>query len=175
MKKFYCLKLLLILFIVHIPLGSNGQLNLDSMRQMIFEKTNELRVLAGYPVLIPLDSLMELAQYHSVNMVEHRFYSHTDHEGLNPMERAKKKGLNPWVKKGSRFSGIAENIAKTPWFKNVQGCGDTRSESTLTDCMVSGWRNSEPHYKNILGDYTYLGVGLFFDEGGIGYGTQNFR
>ena len=58
MKKFYRLKLLLILFIVHIPLGSNGQLNLDSMRQMIFEKTNELRVLAGYPVLIPLDSLM---------------------------------------------------------------------------------------------------------------------
>ena len=118
---------------------------------------------------------MELAQYHSVNMVEHRFYWHPDHEGLNPQERAEKKGINPWVKKGSRFSGIAENIAKTPWFKNVQGCGDTRSESALTDCMVLGWRNSEPHYKNILGDYTYLGVGLFFDDGGIGYGTQNFR
>jgi uncharacterized protein YkwD len=175
MKKQNLLNLFWISFVITAPYLSYAQGNLESMRQMIFEKTNELRVLAGYPVLIPLDSLMELAQYHSVNMVEHRFYSHTDHEGLNPLGRAEKKGINPWVKKGSRFSGIAENIAKTPWFKNVQGCGDTRSESTLTDCMVLGWRNSEPHYKNILGDYTYLGVGLFFDDGGIGYGTQNFR
>ena len=40
--------------------------------------------------------------------------------------------------------------------------------------MVLGWKNSKPHYKNILGDYTYLGVGLF-DDSGMVYGTQNFR
>ena len=91
MKKQDFLKLFWILFVTIIPYLSNAQGNVESMRQMIFEKTNELRVLAGYSVLKPLDSLMELAQYHSVNMVENRFYSHIDHEGLNPTERAKKK------------------------------------------------------------------------------------
>ena len=175
MKKQDLLKLFWILFVIIIPYLSNAQGNVESMRQMIFEKTNELRVLAGYSVLKPLDSLMELAQYHSVNMVEKHFYSHIDHEGLNPTERAKKKGLNPWVKKDDRYYGIAENISKTPWFENVKGCGDTQSESDLTDCMVLGWKNSQPHYKNITGDYTYLGVGLFFDDSGMVYGTQNFR
>ncbi len=175
MKKQYFLKLFWILFVFKVPHLSYGQGNIESMRQMIFEKTNELRVLAGYSVLKPLDSLMDLAQYHSINMVEHNFYSHTDHEGLNPIERAEKKGINPWVKKEDRYNGIAENIAKTPWFENVKGCGDTQSESRLTDCMVLGWKNSQPHYKNITGEYTYLGVGLFFDESGMGYGTQNFR
>ena len=46
------------------PYLSNAQGNVESMRQMIFEKTNELRVLAGYSALRPLDSLMDLAQYH---------------------------------------------------------------------------------------------------------------
>jgi uncharacterized protein YkwD len=41
--------------------------------------------------------------------------------------------------------------------------------------MVEGWKNSPPHYKNITGDYTYLGVGLYFDEKDMGFGTQNFR
>ena len=175
MKKQDFLKSFWFSFIIMIPYLSNAQGNVETMRQMIFEKTNELRVLAGYSALKPLDSLMELAQYHSVNMVEHLFYSHTDHEGLNPIERAEKKGLNPWVKKDGLFYGIAENIAKIPWFENVKGCGDTQSESSLTDCMVLGWKNSQSHYKNIIGDYTYLGVGLFFDNSGIAYGTQNFR
>ena len=88
MKKQDLLKLFWILFVIIIPYLSNAQGNVESMRQMIFEKTNELRVLAGYSVLKPLDSLMELAQYHSINMVENHFYSHIDHEGLNPTERA---------------------------------------------------------------------------------------
>ena len=71
--------------------------------------------------------------------------------------------------------GISENIAKIPWFVNVTGCGDTRSIEAFSDCMVRGWINSPPHRKNILGDYTFIGVGLFFDKKGIGYGTQNFR
>ena len=175
MRKKLNLKLLATLLLLCITHWSFGQKDLDLMRQLIFEKTNELRASAGLKALKPLDSLMELAQYHSVNMVEERFYAHVDHEGLTPVERAEKKGVQPWVKRGNSFYGIAENIAQTPWFENVIGCGDTRSNSTLADCMVLGWKNSPPHYKNIMGDYTYLGVGLFFDESGMGYGTQNFR
>ena len=175
MRGFKYLKTFGILFLTAIIQSCFGQENLELMRQMIFEKTNELRILAGHSALKPLDSLMDLAQDHSRNMVEYGFYSHIDHEGLNPTERAENKGINPWVRKGNHYQGIAENIAKIPSFEYVNGCGDTRNESTLTDCMVLGWKNSKPHYKNILGDFTFLGVGLFFDDKGVGYGTQNFR
>ena len=93
MKKKNLIKLFWILFVNTAPSLSYAQGNLESMRKMIFEKTNELRILAGYSALRPLDSLMDLAQYHSVNMVQYHFYSHVDHEGLNPVERAKKKDL----------------------------------------------------------------------------------
>ena len=108
-------------------------------------------------------------------MVKHKFYAHVDHLGYNPVERAEKYNVKAWVRKGNRFTGIAENIAQTPWFENVRGCGDTQTAENLAQCMVTGWKNSPPHYKNILGDYTHLGVGLYFDEKGMGFGTQNFR
>lgn len=152
-----------------------AQRDLQIMRRLIFEKTNALRVEKGLPELVLLDSLMDLAQFHSENMVNHGFYAHIDHLGRNPIERAEKFNVKAWVRKGNRFSGIAENIAQTPWFENVKGCGDTRTEENLAQCMVNGWKNSPPHYKNILGDHTYLGVGLYFDEKGMGFGTQNFR
>ena len=155
--------------------SSFAQVDLEIMRQLIFEKTNALRAEKGLPKLERLDSLMDLAQFHSENMVKHGFYDHIDHLGLNPTQRAEKFKVKAWVKKGNRFTGIAENIAQIPWFENVRGCGDTRAEEDLAQCMVNGWKNSPPHYKNILGDFTYLGVGLFFDKKGIGYGTQNFR
>ena len=112
---------------------------------------------------------------HSENMVKHNFYAHLDHLGQNPIQRAEKFNVKAWVRNGNQLTGIAENIAQTPWFENVRGCGDTKTAENLAQCMVTGWKNSSPHYKNILGDYTHLGVGLYFDENGMGFGTQNFR
>ena len=152
-----------------------AQPDLEVMRQLIFEKTNVLRVEKGLPEFIQLDSLMHLAQLHSENMVNHDFYAHINHLGRNPVERAEKFKVKAWVRKGNRFTSIAENIAQTPWFENVRGCGDTRTEEDLVQCMVTGWKKSQPHYKNILGDYIHLGVGLYFDDNGIAFGTQNFR
>jgi uncharacterized protein YkwD len=169
-------KLFLMSLYSALSLGSCfAQGEIDYMRQLIFEKTNALRTEKGLPKLVLLDSLMDLAQMHSENMVEHNFYDHVDHLGLNPVERAEKQKVKAWVRKGNRYTGVAENIAQTPWFENVRGCGDTRSAESLANCMVTGWKNSPPHYKNILGDFTHLGVGLYFDKEGMGFGTQNFR
>ncbi len=152
-----------------------AQQDLNEIRNLIFEKTNDLRLDKGLPKLKSLDSLMNLAQVHSENMVKYNFYAHVDHLGRNPVERAEKFKLKAWVRKGNQFHGISENIAKTPWFENVIECGDTRASESFAACMVNGWKNSPLHYKNILGDYTYLGVGLYFDKKGMGFGTQNFR
>lgn len=152
-----------------------GQQNTAEISALIFQKTNALRAAKGLPAFQPLDSLNQLAQYHSDNMVSKNFYDHIDPEGLNPVTRAEKLGIQAWRRKGNRFIGIAENIAQVPWFENVLGCGDTRSAEALAECMVEGWKNSPPHYKNILGDYIYLGVGIQFTPKAMGYGTQVFR
>lgn len=108
-------------------------------------------------------------------MVQKKFYEHIDHEGLSPVERAEKLNIQAWRIKGNTFIGIAENIAQAPWFENVRGCGDTRSNQAIAECLVQGWKKSPPHYKNILGDYVYLGVGISFDDKQMGFATQNFR
>ncbi len=152
-----------------------AQRDLKIISRLIFEKTNAIRAEKGLLELIELDPLINLAQVHSENMVNHHFYSHIDHLGQNPIQRAEEFKVKAWVRKGNHLSGIAENIAQIPWHENVRDCGDTRTAESFAECMVSGWKNSPPHFKNILGDYTHLGVGLCFDEKGIGFGTQNFR
>lgn len=152
-----------------------SQQNQKAIAQLIFKKTNELRQAKGLKAFKKLDSLDFLAQYHSDNMVLEKFYSHTDHDGLNPVERAEKLNIQAWRREGNRFIGIAENIAQAPWFENVTGCGDTRSNEAIAECLVQGWKNSPPHYKNILGSYIYLGVGIRFDSDQMGFATQNFR
>ena len=174
MRKSITNLLLIILIPFSLTIGF-AQKDIELMRMLIFEKTNALRAEKGLLELKPLDSLMDLAQMHSENMVKHNFYAHVDHLGQNPIQRAEKYNVKAWVRSGNQFTGIAENIAQTPWFENVRGCGDTQTAENLAQCMVTGWRNSSPHYKNILGDYTHLGVGLYFDENGMGFGTQNFR
>ena len=158
-----------------ISFFATAQGDTEEISQLIFEKTNALRLAKGKTPFKPLDSLNRLAQYHSDNMVAKAFYSHIDPEGLNPVSRAEKLGIQAWRRVGNTFIGIAENIAQVPWFENVSTCGDTRSAEALADCMVEGWKNSPPHYKNIMGDYVYLGVGIQFDQNKLGFGTQVFR
>ena len=166
--------LFLLLFVL-TSFKIEAQNNLDEITRLIFEKTNALRLEKGKTPFKPLDSLNQLAQYHSVNMVEKSFYSHVDPEGLTPVTRAEKLGIQPWRRVGNTFIGIAENIAKVPWFESVLGCGDTRSSEAFANCMVEGWKNSPPHYKNMMGDFIYLGVGICFNENKTGFGTQVFR
>lgn len=157
------------------PLTAFAQHNTQEISDLIFAKTNQLRQAKGLEPFKPLDSLNRLAQYHSDNMVALGFYSHVDPSGLTPVTRAKKLGIQAWRRKGNALIGIGENIAQVPWFENVVGCGDTRSSEALAECMVKGWKNSPPHYKNMMGDYVYLGVGIQFNAEGVGLGTQVFR
>tara|TARA_B100000767_G_scaffold263225_1_gene276757 strand:+ start:17121 stop:17723 length:603 start_codon:yes stop_codon:yes gene_type:complete len=153
-----------------------GQQDQEAIAHLIFEKTNGIRKAKGLPLFRKLDSLDFLAQYHSENMVKKKFYDHTDHEGLGPVERAKKLKIKAWRKVSStRLIGIAENIAQVPWSENVIGCGDTRSNEAIAKCLVQGWENSPRHYKNILGDYINLGVAIKFNLDQTGFATQIFR
>ena len=135
--------------------------------EKILAKTNDIRKSQGKTDLAQNDEMDILATLHSENMVDFNFFAHVDHEDKSPSERANALSFS--------WTSIAENIGQVPWFENVLGCGDTRSAEALAECMVEGWKNSPPHYKNILGDYVYLGVGIQFTPKAMGYGTQVFR
>ena len=174
MKNSYLVKFLCVLFI-GISCLAHAQ-DVSKIRELIFKETNALRVAKGLPKLHRNDSLMNLAQWHSENMVRYDFYDHIDHKTRGPVERAEERGVTAWRREGNRFIGISENIGMVPWFENVAGCGDTRSEEVFAQCMVNGWKKSKPHYKNIMDKKsTFLGIGLVFDKDGKGFATQNFR
>ena len=135
--------------------------------QKIFEKTNAIRTSRGLSELAQNDDMDQLAQLHSNNMVEYNFYSHVDHQGKSPSQRADDLNFG-WRR-------IAENIAQVPWHENVLKCGNTRSAESISECVVEGWRNSPGHYANMIGEFNQLGVGVAFTNDSIAYFTQVFR
>ncbi|OKK06755.1 SCP-like extracellular [Streptomyces sp. CB03234] len=94
--------------------------------------------------------LAALAGAYSKDMAERGFFSHTDPDGASPWDRAAKAGVEGLA---------AENIAR----------GQADAEA-----VMESWMNSDGHRANILNcDYTRIGVGVHFAEGGPWW-TQNF-
>ena len=172
MRKSITNLLLITLIPFSLTLGF-AQKDIELMRMLIFEKTNALRAEKGLPELKPLDSLMDLAQMHSENMVKHNFYAHVDHLGQNPIQRAEKHNVKAWVRNGNQLTGIAENIAQTPWFENVRGCGDTQTAENLVQCG-NRVRNSSHIIKIFWGIIPIWELDCILMKMGW-FGTQNFR
>ncbi|WP_309235732.1 CAP domain-containing protein [Streptomyces sp. TRM64462] len=91
-----------------------------------------------------------LARAFSQDMAARDFFSHTDPDGDSPWDRAAQAGVE----------GLGgENIAR--------GQADAAA-------VMESWMNSEGHRANILNcDFTTLGVGVHFGDGGPWW-TQNF-
>ncbi|WP_405857950.1 CAP domain-containing protein [Streptomyces sp. NBC_00090] len=94
--------------------------------------------------------LAALAGAFSVDMAQRGFFDHTDPDGATPWARAEKAGI----------SGLAgENIAR--------GQADAAA-------VMDSWMNSDGHRANMLNcEYTTLGVGVYFADGGPWW-TQDF-
>ena len=101
--------------------------------------------------------LASLARLHSRNMVQYHFFSHTDHEGLDP--GARKQRSFPGL-----FGSIGENIA--------YNAGATEEEAAWN--LMRSWMDSPGHRANILRDsFTHVGVGVV-ERGEQVYATQAF-
>lgn len=115
-------------------------------------ETNANRSKHGLPPLQIDPRLMEAAGIQSFNMARLGKLSHElNVSGERDLtERVNKTGF-PWA-------GIAENIA---W-------------NYSPDQVVTGWMNSSGHRRNILGNYTHIGVACSMNEEGEAYYTQVF-
>lgn len=113
----------------------------ERLARQIVELTNAERRKAGLPAFKEQAQLAAAAMKHAEDMARNKYFDHKDREGGMPWDRV--------LAEGYRYRACAENIAK--------GAKAPRH-------VVAMWMKSPGHRKNILGDFTEIGVG--FARGG---------
>lgn len=125
-------------------------LKAGNLEDEILRYTNKYRAAQGKKPLQMDASAQREAERHSRDMA--RGETGFGHGGFNERAARVKKSLG-------RLSGVAENVAY----------GDLNAEE-----VVQGWIKSKPHRKNMLGDYTLIGIGVARRKDGRLYFTQLF-
>ena len=122
----------------------------SSLVKDVFAQTNKFRKSKRLPVLILNDELNAIAQKHSADMARGKVrFGHAGFSKRNDMAR---KVIHP-------LNGFAENVAY----------GATSGKEVVTQ-----WKNSTPHRRNMMGRYIYIGIGIAKDRRGRIYYTQVF-
>ena len=125
--------------------GDNTSLVTDVLKQ-----TNQFRKSQGLPVLIIKQELNQIAQKHSKDMASGRVAF--GHDGFGDRQ----------AKAGQEIKGMrtfAENVA--------YGANTAQEVVTL-------WKNSPGHRRNMLGNFKYIGIGTATDSKGQIYYTEIF-
>jgi uncharacterized protein YkwD len=141
---FFFTSMLIVLAIVSFA-PANNSLSAD-----VLMHTNQYRKSKGLPVLTMNTDLNAIAQQHSENMARGKVGF--GHGGF--AQRQKQAG-----KKISTLRSFAENVA--------YGANSGKE-------VVTMWKNSAGHRRNMLGKYKYIGIGTAKDRQGRIYYTQVF-
>jgi uncharacterized protein YkwD len=116
----------------------------------VLSHTNKFRRSKGLATLVINDDLNALAEKHSVDMAKGRVgFGHSGFNKRYHIARQKIEG----------FKAFAENVA--------YGVSSGKE-------VVTMWKNSTPHRRNMLGQYKYIGIGIAKDRKGSIYYTQVF-
>ena len=116
----------------------------------VLSQTNKFRRSKGLPALIINEDLNAIAQKHSINMARKRVGF--GHGGFSQRESQARKRIKP-------LYSFAENVAYGP---------------TTGKQVVTMWKNSPGHRRNMLGRYKYIGIGIAKDRRGRIFYTQVF-
>lgn len=122
----------------------------SSIEKEILRYTNEFRRSKGKSILIMENTINVQAENHSRNMAK----------GKTPFGHRGFKDRVSAIKSETGFiSAAAENVAY----------GNMSAKE-----VVQGWINSPTHRKNLLGNYTHIGIGVAGNKNGRLYFTQLF-
>ena len=116
----------------------------------VLSQTNKFRRSKGLPALIINEELNAIAQKHSANMARGKVGF--GHGGFSKRNNMASKVIQP-------LNNFAENVAY----------GATSGKE-----VVTMWKNSSGHRRNMLGRYKYIGIGTAKDRQGHIYYTQIF-
>ncbi|MBT4917242.1 hypothetical protein HON58_02270 [Candidatus Peregrinibacteria bacterium] len=118
-----------------------GSVNLSSAREELLELINESREDHGLSTVDTDNSLNDLAQAHSNDMVENDYFSHFNLEGETPSDRRIEAGIT---------TNVSENIA----------------QDTSIEFAHEGLMRSATHRSNILNDdWEKVGIGISKNDG----------
>ena len=153
-----------------------SQIDISELEQEVHRRINLERANNDLKPLSWDSKIYQIAKEHSEDMIIRNFYSHDNPDGEDPTDRADRHGYSCVKNYGSYYTyGLAENIAITPIYSDVIGCGSTTSLDSLAECIVDGWMTSPGHRENILtSTYTKTGIGIAYSDNDEAYSTQNF-
>lgn len=153
-----------------------SQIDIYELEQKVHLLINVQRMNNGLSPLSSDSELANIARSHSQDMAQNNFFDHINVKGQDPTDRANAVGYSCYKDYGSYYTeGIAENIAQTPIYSDVEGCGSTTNLDSLAECIVDGWMTSPGHRENILtATYDKEGIGIAYSEDNQAYSTENF-
>lgn len=122
----------------------------SNLNEEILSYTNKFRSSKNKSDLIMRDDLNKIAEKHSIDMAKGRVPF--GHNGFDDRQAKAKKQI-------PTMSMFAENVAY----------GATSAKE-----VVTMWKNSSGHRRNMLGNYKYIGIGTAKDKKGTIYYTQVF-
>jgi uncharacterized protein YkwD len=126
------------------------------LERRTFDLINQRRDKCGLPPLKWSDDVARIARFHSENMANFNFFSHTDMNGLMVNDRADFLGIRKW-------QAIGENIAYNQGFENP------------VEFAVERWMQSPKHRDNLLSSrWRESGIGIAVTGNGTYYFTEVF-
>jgi uncharacterized protein YkwD len=140
----------LICLTIFISLNSFSPTSDSKLIDDVLSQTNKFRRSKGLPALVIREELNTIAQKHSTNMARGRV--RFGHDGFAKRNALAKKKIKP-------LNSFAENVAY----------GATSGKQ-----VVTMWKNSSGHRRNMLGRYKYIGIGIAKDRSGRIFYTQVF-
>jgi len=139
---------------VNVGYGSYSDAQVE---QQILDGINIHRQGAGLPPLTRVVEIDNMSERHSQYMaVESSAGLNLSHDGF--------KGRAKILTRQLKMRKAAENVA------GVKGI----SRAALADWFVKGWINSKGHLRNLMGNYSYTGVGVYTAVDGTTFATQVF-
>lgn len=148
------------------PSSEAYDLNVTAVEDLIHKKMNERRKEHGVEPLNRSKKLDAIARYKSWDMAERDYYSHRGPKGTtHSMLRARYQSSCP---------ASGQNILKHTQGAQTGGLANSNFDLWSND-TVNLLMNSTGHRKNILNpDYELQGIGIFVDENGTVFLTQEF-
>ncbi len=149
---------------------------------MIHERINQIRSRHGLPSLSWDRDLEAIALRHSQDMAERDYFDHVSPDGKDFSDRYQEYGYSRTTRVGDTVYTGGENL----FLGNVvssytydRDTGEILSYSyftleSLADVAVNGWMESPGHRENILTPFSREGIGVWVDDDGKVYITQNF-
>lgn len=151
------------------PSSSKYDVDVADIERLVHQKMNDRRRKYGVSPLERSEKLDAIARYKSWDMAQRDYFAHEGPEGQPHGYLRNRYQAN------CRY--MSQNLQMTdyPWEKTKTPEEFQVNEEKVSSRAVNSLMNSSGHRKNILNpDYELQGIGIFVDENGTVFLTQEF-